>query len=236
MPVPTRPYNNQLLAALSCDDLETLKHGFEAVDLPRRTWLEHPNKKIDHIYFMESGIASVVATSSPKREVEIGIIGHEGMTGLAILHLNDRHPYSVYIQVEGSAQRVEADAVRQLMERSVACRRIFLGFAQSFMIQVAETAVTNARATVEERLARWLLMAQDRVGDPEIPLTHEFLSLMMASRRPGVTEASHELARKGLISGKRGRIAVIDREGLEERAGSFYGAPELELKRILRNL
>jgi CRP-like cAMP-binding protein len=171
--------------------------------------------------------------SSPGKDVEIGIIGSEGMTGLAVAHLNDRSPYSVYMQLEGMGQCVEADVVRKMVERSAECRRVFLAFAQAFMIQTSETAVANARATVEERLARWLLMAQDRVEAEEIPLTHEFLSLMMAARRPGVTEASHELSRKGLIDSKRGKFVVVDREGLKERAGAFYGVPEQEYQRLM---
>jgi len=227
------PFRNLLLASLPQDELEILSREFEAVTLPRRTQLELPNKKVDYIYFLESGITSIVSVTNYRKEAEVGIIGREGMTGLAVLHLNDRSPYSAYMQIEGTAQRVEIDAIRKAMERSFECRRVFLAFAQAFMIQTSETAVTNVRATVEERLARWLLMAQDRVQNVEIPLTHEFLSLMMAARRPGVTEASHELARKGLIVGKRGKLVVIDRQGLEERAGSFYGLPERELQRLL---
>src|SRR5579864_420554 len=117
MPASTIPYKNLLLAALPSDALESLSRKFQPVELPRRTQLELPNKKIEHIYFLESGIASIVATSVAKKEVEVGIIGREGMTGLAVLHLNDRYPYSAYMQVEGTAQRVEADVVRDAMER-----------------------------------------------------------------------------------------------------------------------
>lgn len=226
-------FNNMLLAALPRDELAIMARGFKTVELPRRTQLEAPNRKIEHIYFPENGIVSIVSVSAPGREVEVGIIGREGMTGGAVLHLGDRSPYSAYIQVEGTAQCVDADLVRNAMSRSMTCRRIFLAFAQSFMIQTSETAVANARGTVEERLARWLLMAQDRLQNEIIPLIHEFLSMMMAARRPGVTEASQELARKGLIVAKRGQMVVIDREGLEERAGSYYGLPEKELKRLL---
>ena len=214
--------------------LKSLSRSFKALELPRRRQLEIPNKKIEQIYFLESGIASVVSSSG--KEVEVGIIGREGMTGLATLHLTDRSPYSVYMQIEGTGQCVDADVIREAVERSADCRRVFLAFAQTFMIQTTETAVSNARATVEERLARWLLMAQDRLQGEEIPLTHEFLSLMMAARRPGVTEASHELARKGLIINKRGKLFVIDREGLKERAGIFYGVPEQEHERLLASI
>lgn len=226
------PFRNQLLAALPAGELAILSRGFRAVTLPRRTQLELPNRKIERIYFLESGIVSIVAATGMEPQIEIGIIGREGMTGLAVLHQDDRGPYAAYIQVDGTANVVDADAVREAMARSMECRHLFLGFAQGFMIQTAETAVANARASVEERLARWLLMALDRVDGEEIPLTHEFLSLMMGARRPGVTEAIHELARKGLILGGRGKITVIGRKGLEDRAGRFYGVAENELRRL----
>jgi CRP-like cAMP-binding protein len=234
MPVSkSSEYKNLLLAALPPDELERLSRHFTPVALPRRTQLELPNKKIRQIYFMETGITSIVAAHAAEHQVEVGIIGREGMTGLAVVLHNDRFPYSSYIQVDGSAQRVEADVVREAMERSPECRRVFLGSAQTFLIQVAETAVANAKATISERLARWLLMVQDRVGGKEIHLTHEFLSLMMGARRPGVTDAIQGLKRDGLIATRRGTIEVMDRAGLEERASHYYGVPEKELTKAL---
>ena len=168
---PSR-FRNHLLAALPPAELEILSRDFVAVTLPRRTQLEFPLKKINHVYFMESGITSIVATANPAGQSEIGIVGREGMTGLPVLLMNDRFPYSAYlVHLDGSALRVSANAVRAAMERSLECRRIFLGFAQSLMVQISETAVANARALVEERLARWLLMVRDRVDSDEIPLT-----------------------------------------------------------------
>ncbi|HEX4303366.1 MAG TPA: Crp/Fnr family transcriptional regulator [Rhizomicrobium sp.] len=215
------------------EELAALQSELSEVDLPRRTQLEIPNKKIEHVYFMESGIASVVAVQGARTEVEVGIIGWEGITGLSILHLGRQSPYSVYMQVAGSAQRTSVAVLRQLMERSIESRRLLLCFAQSFLVQTSETAVANARATIEDRLARWLLMAQDRVESDVIPLTHEFLSLMMGARRAGVTEAIHELTHRGMIVAARGKITVLDRKGLEQRAGVYYGVPEKELRRLL---
>ena len=229
----TGPFQNHLLAALPQAVLESISHHFTPVSLPRRTQLEQPDRKIKHVYFLESGICSIVAARSPGIQVEVGIIGKEGMTGLPLVRLNDRSPYSAFMQVEGAAQRIEADMVLGAMERDPECRRVFLGFAQGFFVQVAETAVANAKADVGQRLARWLLMVQDRVGGKDIPLTHEFLSLMMGVRRPGVTGAVQALKRDGLVDGERGKIIIADRVGLEARAGSFYGVPERELERLL---
>jgi CRP-like cAMP-binding protein len=225
-------FRNRLLASLPQSDLEILSEHMKFVSLPRRTQLELPNKAIEYVYFVESGIVSIVA-STPGSEIEIGVVGREGMTGHSAVHLSDRSPYGAYMQVEGTAQRVASNAVRDLVCRSDAGRQLFLGFTRAFMIQTSETAVANARATILERLARWLLMAHDRVESNEIPLTHEFLAMMMGTRRPGVTEACHELARQGLIDNTRGKIIVIDREGLERFASRYYGVSENEYTRLV---
>jgi CRP-like cAMP-binding protein len=164
--------------------------------------------------------------------VEVGIIGREGMTGLAVLNGSDRSPYSTFMQVGGAGHRMSAHTLRRLLEHT-GLRSAFSRWAQAFMIQATQTTVANARATIEERLARWLLMSHDRVDGDELALTHEFLSLMMGAGRPGVTEAVHALSRKGLIRGGRGMIVILDRDGLLERAGSFYGTPESEYERLL---
>jgi CRP-like cAMP-binding protein len=155
------------------------------------------------------------------------------MTGFAVVNGNDRSPYQTYMQVAGEAQRLSVEGLREAFGRSRSLHHACLRFSQSFMIQVTQTAVSNARATIEERLARWLLMACDRVQSDEVPLTHEFLAMMMGAGRPGVTEAVHALASKGLIRGERGIVVIIDRKGLLERAGIFYGVAEREYRRLL---
>lgn len=201
------------------------------MSLRRSAKLEFPNRRIEHIYFLDSGMASVVSLQG-KTTVEVGIIGREGVTGLPVINGNDRSPYSTFIQVAGEARRMPADTFRGLLDHAP-LRRLFSRWAQAFMIQTTQTAVANARATIEERLARWLLMAHDRSDNDEIALTHEFLSLMMGAGRPGVTEAMHALAKKGLVRGERGTIFVLDRDGLIERAGPYYGVPEAEYDRLL---
>jgi CRP-like cAMP-binding protein len=118
------------------------------------------------------------------------------------------------------------------MQDSPSLRISFLHFAQAFMVQTAHTAVANARGKLEERLARWLLMAHDRVDGDELPLTHEFLALMLGTRRPGVTVAFRLLEQKGLVSTKRALIVIDDRAGLIELAAEFYGVPEAESLRL----
>lgn len=224
---------NILLSSLPIHELSLLEKRFENVELPRRKQLELPNRNIEHVYFPTSGIVSIVANGSLTPQIEVGIIGREGVTGLPVILGDGQFPYSSYVQIAGGGVRIAADEIRKVMERSPESRKVFLHFVQSFLLQTSQTAVTNARATIAERLARWLLMAHDRVQQREINLTHEFLSLMMGSRRAGVTEGVKELERQGLVEGQRGCVVIINRAGLEKRAGKFYGLPEREYNRLL---
>jgi CRP-like cAMP-binding protein len=226
--------HNRLLSALEPADYALLAPRLEHVELPRLTKLEAPLRKIEHAYFLETGIASIVSVQKTA-SVEVGIIGCEGMTGLAVVNGNDRTPYQTYMQVSGTAFRISAADLADAFHNSRSLHHTCLRFNQVFMVQATQTAVANARATIEERLARWLLMAHDRVPSHDIPLTHEFLALMMGAGRPGVTEAIHALAQKGLIRGERGMVVLIDRDGLIERAGSHYGLPEREYERLFGN-
>ena len=182
---------------------------------------------------MEAGIASIVAVQADGTRVEVGLIGREGMSGIAVVLGGDQSPHSTYIQVEGEGQRIAANELRTAMNASHALHSLLLKFAQVFMVQTAHTAVANARAHIDQRLARWILMAHDRTGDDAIPLTHEFLSLMLGVRRAGVTEALQSLKRQKLIHTGRNQIVVRNRKGIERKAGSSYGAPEKEYRRLI---
>jgi len=225
--------SNRLLAALSASDQTRLEPHLTAVKLNLKQLLERPNKAIQDVYFLDSGIASVVAVQADDTEVEIGLIGREGMTGSAVLLGGDRSPHSTYIQAVGSARRIAADPLRKAVQESPSLARLLLGYVQAFTVQTAHTAVANARARLPERLARWLLMAQDRIGGNTLPLTHEFLALMLGVRRAGVTETLHVLTRRRLIKPSRGQIEVLNRKGLESVAGGYYGLPEREYQRLM---
>jgi CRP-like cAMP-binding protein len=216
--------SNKLLARLSRADAQLLEPNLEAVDLPLRKVLQARNKRIDQVYFPDSGVASVVANGS--NAIEVGMIGREGMTGVPVLLANsDRVPHETYMQIAGSGQRLSAEHLRKAIAASATLQHTLLRFAHSFLAQTTQTALANGRSKIEERLARWLLMAQDRVDAKELPLTHEFLSVMLGVRRPGVTTALQELERKGLIGHRRSFITIIDREGLEESCNGAYSPP-----------
>jgi CRP-like cAMP-binding protein len=183
--------------------------------------LEARNKPIDQIFFIESGFASVVAHGSG-RAMEVGIIGREGMTGLAIVLGKDRSPHETFVQLSGAGLRIAASHLRRAVGQSASLQITFLRYAHDFYLQIAQTAVTNGRSTVEERLARWLLMAHDRVDGDELLLTHEFIAMMIAVRRASVTDTLHLLEKAGLIATRRNAITILNRKGLEKSSNGFY--------------
>src|SRR4030095_8148055 len=150
-----------MLAALSALDFARLAPHLGATRLPLRRELEDANKPIRNVFFPEEGIVSVVAESTRDRQSEVGLIGREGMTGINVVMGNDRSPHLSYVQVAGKGQSMKADALRQAMHDRPSIRICFLHFAQAFMVQAAHTAVANGRGNIEQRLARWLLMAHD---------------------------------------------------------------------------
>lgn len=226
-------HRNRLLAALSADDLALIEPHFEPVSLERRFVLETPNQAVDHVYFMETGVASVVAVNGRGERIEVALIGCEGMSGVTVVMGNHRSPHSTYMQIGGTALCIGAQQLRDAMAKSASLQRLLLHFAQVFMTQAAQTAVANGRAKLNERLARWLLMAHDRVTDDDVALTYEFLSVMLGVRRASVTTALDAFKKLGLIESRRGGVTMLDREAIEKIAGSFYGVPEAEFRRLI---
>jgi CRP-like cAMP-binding protein len=226
--------SNRLLASLSTDDFDLLKPHLESVTLGLRKYLERPNRRIEAAYFPEGGFASVVAVQPNGKRVEVGLIGREGMTGLPIVFGDHRSPHATYVQAPGTGKCIPATELRKATRTSLSLRDSLLKFAQAFGVQTTHTAICNAQSRLDARLARWLLMAHDRIGEDTLAITHEFLSLMLGVRRAGVTEALNALRKQGLISYGRGQIAVKDRKGLERAAGGAYGVPEAEYRRLIR--
>jgi CRP-like cAMP-binding protein len=222
---------NSLLTSLSPSDFGLLQPDLKLVSMDLRKSMEDPNKPIRHVYFMEEGIASVVAVAHAK-QAEVGVIGREGMSGAMLILGDDRSPLATYIQVAGQAHRMPAAKLRRALEESGTLRGVLLKFVESFAIQTSYTAIANARANIEQRLARWILMADDRLDGHRVPLTHELLSLMLAVRRPGVTVALQVFEGQKLITSRRGEILVVNRKGLERKAGEYYGPPEANYRRL----
>jgi CRP-like cAMP-binding protein len=232
MPVTTRtpsdrqPFLNEVLLSLPQTDLDLLLPGLQAVSLPLRKQLEIKNRRIEHVYFVDRGIASVVSNGFGHGEIEIGIIGREGVTGLAVIMGADRSPHETYIQIAGDGHRITVLLFRNAMAKSASLQQKLIKVGYAFTLQTAQTATANGCHKIEERLARWLLMAHDRVEGDDLALTHEFLSRMLGVRRPGVTVALQSLEMSGLIRAKRGGVLIVDRTGLEDSSNGAYVAAE----------
>jgi CRP-like cAMP-binding protein len=209
-----------------------LQPGLYPVDLPVRRQLETRNRRVEHVYFFEQGLASVVISAGSRHSIEIAIIGHEGMTGLPVVLEADRALYETFIQSAGHGWRIAAEDFRGAMAQSASLRTVMLRYAHTLVSQMAFTALANGRYKLEERLARWLLMANDRSDGDTIILTHEFLSIMLGARRPGVTNALNYFEKRGWLSARRGEIEIADRAALEEAANGSYGGPEAEYERL----
>jgi len=155
------------------------------------------------------------------------------MSGTSVVLGGQSSPHSTYLQVAGDGQHISADALCKVLEASRTLHVMLLKYVQAFMVQTAHTAIANAQAKIEQRLARWILMAHDRVSGNVLLFTHEFLSLMLAVRRAGVTEALQSLSKQRLIKTAIGEIVVLNRKGIERVAGALYGVPEAEYRRLI---
>ena len=228
------PMSNQLLSFLSPKDRNLLIPNLKRIPLVLRQSLERANQAIENVYFPEDGIASVVGDSKSSGEIEIGIIGKEGMTGLMVVMGNDRSPYNTFVQVAGSALVLSARNLRSAMKKSPTLRDLLLHNVQVFMIQTSQTALANAATLLSQRLGRWLLMVEDRLSTKEIPLTQEFLAIMLGVQRSGVSIALADLKSRGLISSKRRLILILNRSALEKFTNGSYGVAEAEYKRRVK--
>jgi CRP-like cAMP-binding protein len=190
------------------------------------------DRPIQHLYFIEDGLASVVAHGGRDQSVEVGLIGYDGVTGCCVLLGTDRSPNSIHMQIAGNGMRIATPKLLAAVRQSPTLDKALRLFVQALHTQSSQTALANGRATIEERLARWLLMAHDRLQTNHIALTHEFLSVMLGVRRPGVSVAMQKLETKGVITAQRSAIRIKDRVGLETLVHSFYGVAEAEQERL----
>ena len=224
---------NAVLARLPKADLDLIAPALEACELVPGHRLDIASSPIEHIYFPESGIASVVAIDPNGRRIEIGPVGRESMSGLPVVLGARKSQQETVVQVVGTGHRISADVLEQAIAESRSLHLYLLRYVSAFTAQTSQTLMVNSYAGLEQRLARWLLMAHDRVDGDELAITHGYMSEMLSVRRPGVTEAIHAIEGRGLVKAMRGLVRVIDRQGLEELAGWTYGASEAEYKRLI---
>jgi len=214
--------SNHLLKAMSPRDFASLAPYLVRVDLPRGRVLSMPGQVIEHCWFLEAGIASMVIATHDGRETEASIVGYEGMVDVATILGEQETALRCFMQLPGHGYRISARAFAKAVDESVALQSSLHRFMYSVLIQIAQTALANASFTVEQRLARWLLMCSDRLVEEEIALTHEFLSVMLNVRRAGVTLAIQSLQSAGMLVAERRKIRIADRSRLEELSSDAY--------------
>lgn len=187
--LPESLFRNPVLKSLSPEDFALLRPSLHRVELDIKAQLLIAHQPIRNGYFPERGIASVVATMTGGRQCEVGIIGYDRMTGIAVILGQDSSSNETYIQVAGNGWRLPVEILRPAVAESPSLRTSVLDYAHAFLVQSSRTALVNGHSKIEERLARWLLMIHDRSDGDKIYLTHEFLATMLGARRPGVTTA-----------------------------------------------
>jgi CRP-like cAMP-binding protein len=222
---------NRLLTALGGPERSLLDRALTRVDLRAGTVLEQPDTPIEHVYFMESGFASVLAGGATA--VETALIGFEGMTGASLLMGDDRSMNLTSVRAAGSAMRVPVPALRHALAACPSVEAFLHRYALAFGAQISQTAVANGRGTIAMRLARWLLMAHDRLRSDTLPFTHDVIATLLCVRRAGVTGGIHALEGDRLIKAHRRSITMLDRAGLERRSDPSYGVAEREYERLV---
>jgi CRP-like cAMP-binding protein len=227
------PRANRLLALLSPRDYKRLRPHLHRIPLGYRQSLYRAYKPIGYVYFIETGVGSLVNTMANGEAAEVGTIGNEGLVGLPLVLGDDRAPTSVYVQVPGAGLRMKATLFKKELARSASMRTVMLRYAHAFFNQVAQSAACNPFHSIQQRCCRWLLMTHDRMQSDEFLLTQEFLAMMLGVQRTGVTAAAGALQRAGLIRYKRGNVTIIDRRGLMRRSCECYGVSKREFDRLL---
>jgi CRP-like cAMP-binding protein len=227
------PHTNRLLGLLPPRDYKRLRPHLQRIPLEYRDSLYRAHKPLGFVYFIETGVGSLVNTMANGQAAEVGTIGNEGVVGLPLLLGDDRALTSVYIQVPGVDLRMKATLFKKELERSASMRAVMLRYAHAFFNQVAQSAACNQFHSLQQRCCRWLLMTHDRMQSDAFLLTQEFLAMMLGVQRTGVSAAAGGLQRAGLIRYKRGNVTILDRRGLIKRSCECYGVSKKEFDRLL---
>ena len=218
------PLFNKLLLGLPNHESRAIFPHLEFERLRLSDLLNEIGQPIKYAYFMNSGLASILTVMADGKSVEVGLTGKEGFVGIPLLAGFSSSPTRVIIQIEGSAFRMRAARLIELLRTCPKFERRLQQFSQVVTLQASQVAACNRLHEVDERLARWLLMSQDRIGSKLVPLTQEFLAHMLGTRRSSVTVAAGVLQKAGLITYARGRVSIVNREGLEDATCECYRA------------
>jgi CRP-like cAMP-binding protein len=226
-------FRNRILAALPGNELERIQPFLQPMEMELRQVMIDPNRPIDHVYFVEEGVVSILGVMEDGTAVETATIGQEGMVGLPVFLGTDRMAAQAFTQVSGRALRMPAQALREELARGGALPGLLGRYTQALITLVAQNSACNRVHTTEQRCARWLLLTADRAGRATFDLTHAFLSQMLGVRRATVTEIAGALQQRGLIDYSRGHITIRDRAGLEATSCECYRVILSEFDRLL---
>lgn len=225
---------NQLLSYLPDEVKDNVLRNCVSMDLPLGQTLIRAGEPIEQVFFICGGIASILVTSRSGKVTESGIVGREGFVPAGVLVDAETSFTEVIMQVPGSALAMEASTFQELRKRHRLLEQLMTCAQHVLRTQIECTLLSNTTQTVNQRLARWLLICHDRVNGNQLNLTHDFLSLMLAVRRPSVTDSLHFLEGEGFIRSERAKITIRDRKALEAFAGDIYGLPEEENARVFK--
>ncbi len=229
------PLNNLILTALPSEELNRLCDHLEPFELKLGDILQVPEDPIKYVYFPTHGIISLLATLEGGETVETGVVGREGMVGISIVLGVDTTTSQALVQGAGSAQRMKAQSLKVFLRNGGALHALLLRYIHTIFAQISQTAACNRVHSLNERLARWLLLTHDRLGRDNFGLTHEFLARMLGTRRAGVSVAASALREAGLIDYSRGEVAVLDRQGLEAASCECYSVVKAEFDRLFKD-
>lgn len=230
--LPRLPIENRLLTALPAQEYQRLVPHLELIDLSVGKVIYEPGEPIPHVYFPNKAIVSLITTMENGSTVEVGLVGNDGMVGLPVIWGGSTMTTRAFVQVFGSAIRIKAEHIKAEFDRGESLQALLLRYMQALFTQVSQTAACNCLHTIEERLARWLLIVSDYQQSDTFALTQEFIAEMLGCRRSGVTVAAGILSRAGIISYYRGKITVLNREGLEATSCECYRVIRDEFARL----
>ena len=213
---------NRLLDAIPRATYDRIASQIEKLSMSVKAETMTPGEPVSHVYFPLDGLHSMTALMIDGALVEVGIVGREGATSVQEVLADARARNRCFVQLEGDALRMRAEDFREAFAADSAFRRVMLRYQYALGMQISQTVACNRRHQVEHRLARWLLMSHDRVAADELRLTHEFLSIMLATLRPIVTRAVGALTAEGVITHGRGSVTIVDRKGLEALSCECY--------------
>ncbi|HEX5705971.1 MAG TPA: Crp/Fnr family transcriptional regulator [Pyrinomonadaceae bacterium] len=224
---------NRILNALTRAEYDRLSPDLEPVKLSVGEVLCHPEETVTHVYFPNRGTVSLVSTFENGGSVEVGMVGNEGMFGVSVFLGSVSTPLLAVVQLPGDGLRMRVGLLGREFRKGGQLQDMLLRYTQAFITQIAQTAACNRAHSTDKRLARWLLMCQDRAHSDELRLTQQFIADMLGTRRAGVTEAAGGLQVGGLIRYKRGHITIRDRAGLEAASCECYQTVRKEFARLI---